>query len=295
MGVEIPRPAGKIEHHPNPMRIDAHQHFWLYNPAEYGWIDDSMRALRRDFLPADLAPELTSNGFRGSIAVQARHTLEETRWLLELADRSPEILGVVGWVDLRSPDARSQLETFTSNPKLVGIRHIVQAEPDDRFLLRPDFLRGIALLEEFDLAYDILIYPRHLPVAAEFVERLPHQRFVLDHLAKPQITTGEIETWARGIRRLAAFPNVFCKLSGLVTECDWRHWTPEQIVPYLDVTFECFGADRLIIGSDWPVCLVAAPYSRAVDVVKNYLDRYTEKTREAVLGGNAQRLWRLKT
>jgi len=275
------------------MRIDAHQHFWLYNPAEYAWIDDSMAALQRDFLPADLAPELTSNGFHGSIAVQARQTLEETRWLLELADQSPEILGVVGWVDLRSNEARSQLETLTSNPKLVGIRHIVQAEPDDRFLLRPDFLRGISLLEEFNLAYDILIYARHLPVAAEFVERFPRQRFVLDHLAKPQIKTGEIETWARGIRRLAAFPHVFCKLSGLVTECDWQHWTPEQIVPYLDVAFECFGADRLMIGSDWPVCLLAASYSRALEVVKNYLDRGTEETREAVLGGNAQRFWRL--
>jgi L-fuconolactonase len=276
------------------MRIDAHQHFWIYNPAEYGWIDDSMSALQRDFLPADLAPELTRNGFHGSIAVQARQTLEETRWLLELADCSPTILGVVGWVDLCSSEARSQLETFTKNSKLVGIRHIVQAEPDDRFLLRPDFLRGISLLEEFDLSYDILIYARHLSVAAEFVGRFPRQRFVLDHLAKPQIKTGEIETWAHGIRRLAAFPNVLCKLSGLVTECEWQHWKPEQIVPYLDVAFECFGADRLMIGSDWPVCLVAASYSRAVDVVKNYLNRYPEEIREAVLGGKAQRFWRLK-
>jgi len=275
------------------MRVDAHQHFWIYNPAEYPWVDDSMAALRRDFLPAHLAPELTRNGFHGSVAVQARQTLEETRWLLELADRSQAILGVVGWVDLCSTEARSQLGTFAGNPKLVGVRHIVQAEPDDRFLLRPDFLRGISLLEEFNLAYDILIYARHLPVAAELVERFPRQRFVLDHLAKPQIKTGEVQTWADGIRRLAAFPNVFCKLSGLVTECDWQQWRREQIVPYIDVAFECFGTDRLMIGSDWPVCLVAAPYAHVIDVVMHYLDRYGAETREALLGGNAQRFWRL--
>jgi len=278
---------------PTFMQIDAHQHFWIYNAAEYGWIDDSMAALRRDFLPADLAPELTRNGFLGSVAVQARQTLEETRWLLELAKRSSSILGVVGWVDLTSPEAHSQIATFAKNPKLVGIRHIVQSEPDDRFLLRPDFLRGIALLEEFDLAYDILIYARHLPVAAEFVESFPRQRFVLDHLAKPQVKTAEILTWADGIRRLAAFPNVFCKLSGLVTECDWQRWEAEQITPYLDVAFECFGPSRLMIGSDWPVCLTAATYSQAIGVVMNYLDRYPAAAREAVLGSNAQRFWRL--
>ncbi len=275
------------------MHIDAHQHFWVYRPDEYGWIDDSMAALRRDFLPADLKPELENCGFRGSVAVQARQTLEETRWLLELADRCSSILGVVGWVDLRSPDVRSQLRLFARNPKLVGIRHIVQAEPDDRFLLQPEFLRGVSVLEEFDLAYDILIYARHLPVTAEFVERFPRQRFVLDHLAKPPIKSGEIDSWAQGIRRLAAFQNVFCKLSGLVTEADWQHWTPEQIAWYLDVAFESFGPDRLMIGSDWPVCLVAASYARAVGVVMDYVLRPKADWREGVLGGNAQRFWRL--
>jgi L-fuconolactonase len=276
------------------MRVDTHQHFWKYNPAEYGWIDDSMAVIRRDFLPEDLEPQLERNEFQGSIAVQARQTLEETRWLLELADRSSKILGVVGWVDLRSPDLRSQLSVFARNPKLVGIRHIVQSEADDRFLLRPDFLRGIALLEEFDLAYDILIYTKHLPVAAEFVERFPRQRFVLDHLAKPPIKSREIETWAIGIRHLAAFPNVFCKLSGMATEADWQGWKPEDITPYLDIAFEAFGASRLMIGSDWPVCLVAGSYSRTLNVVKNYLNRHPDETRDAVLGGNARRFWRLK-
>ena len=276
------------------MHIDAHQHYWTYNAEEYGWIDGTMAALRRDFLPEDLSPELTRNGFDGTVVVQVRQTLEETRWLLELADRTPTIVGVVGWVDLCSSEYRSQLEVFSRHPKLVGIRHIVQSEPDDRFLLREDFSRGIRLLEEFDLAYDVLIYTRHLPVAAEFVERFPRQRFVLDHLAKPPIQAREIDAWAEGIGRLAAFPNVFCKLSGLVTEADWVGWKPEDIHPYLDVAFEAFGSSRLMIGSDWPVCLVASQYGRALDVVKNYLQRFPSDVREAVLGRNAQRFWRLK-
>ena len=253
-----------------------------------------MSALRRDFGPEDLAPELIRNDFHGSIAVQACHTLEETRWLLQLAEHSPSILGVVGWVDLCSVDARHQLAQVAQHPKLVGIRHVVQGEPDDWFLLRDDFCRGISLLEEFDLAYDILIYTRHLPVAAEFVSLFPRQRFVLDHLAKPAIKTKEIDAWAEGIRRLAAFPNVFCKLSGMVTEADWKNWTPEQMTPYLDFAFESFGAERLMIGSDWPVCLVAASYERTMNVVKDYVARLDSAAREAVLGGNAQRFWRLK-
>jgi L-fuconolactonase len=275
------------------MYIDAHQHFWVYTPEEYGWIDDSMAALRRDFLPNDLDRELASAGFHGSVAVQARQSLEETRSLLDFADRSPSILGVVGWVDLRSPEVRSQLQTFAHSPRFVGVRHIVQAEPDDRFLLQPEFLRGISVLEEFDLAYDILIYPRHLPVAAEFVERFPRQRFVLDHLAKPPIKSGAVDLWATGIRRLAAFPNVFAKLSGLVTEADWCHWKPEHIAPYLDVTFDAFGPERLMIGSDWPVCLASASYGRAVDVVKNYVLRNKPGSLDDVMGGTATRFWRL--
>lgn len=277
------------------MRIDAHQHFWHYNPAEYEWIDDSMPSLRRDFLPEDLLPEIEGNSFHSSVAIQARQTLQETGWLLDLAAQHPWIVGVVGWVDLRSPEIRTQLKDLTRNAKLVGIRHIVQSEPDDRFLLQPDFLRGISVLEEFDLAYDILIYTKHLPVAAEFVERFPRQRFVLDHLAKPPIKNGEIEAWAQGIARLAAFPNVFCKLSGLVTEAGWQRGTPDQIIPYLDVAFECFGPDRLMIGSDWPVCLVAASYVKAVSVIKDYLIQKRPDCMDRVLGGNAERFWRLTT
>jgi L-fuconolactonase len=275
------------------MYIDAHQHFWKYDRTEYGWIDDSLAQLRRDFLPRDLEPELERNGFSGSIAVQARQSLEETRWLLELAKASPSILGVVGWVDLRSAEVRSQLAGFAGNPKLVGVRHIVQSEPDERFLLQPEFLRGIGALEELDLAYDILIYPRHLPVAAEFVQRFARQRFVLDHMAKPEIRSGNINEWSRGIRELAQSANVFCKVSGLVTEADWSQWMPGHIAPYLDVVFDCFGPERLMIGSDWPVCLVAASYSRAMNLVRDYICQCSADARTAVLGENAKRFWRL--
>jgi L-fuconolactonase len=275
------------------MRIDAHQHFWIYDQREYDWLDEPMASIRRDFLPADLKPELDHAGFDGSVLVQVRQTLEETRWLLDLAENNPFILGVVGWVDLRSPAVRADLKSFAGNPKLVGVRHIVQSEPDD-FLLAPDFLRGISILEEFDLAYDILIYTKHLSRAAEFVERFPRQRFVLDHLAKPPIKSGAVNVWARGIRELAAFPNVCAKLSGLVTEADWQAWKPEDIRPCLDVAFECFGPARLMIGSDWPVCTVAASYAQVINLVNHYLSSYAAEDRDAVLGGNAASFWRLK-
>jgi L-fuconolactonase len=207
------------------MRIDAHQHFWRYNPDEYEWIDDSMARLRRDFLPPDLQPELERAGFDGCIAVQARQTIAETRWLLELARASNFIFGVIGWVDLQSNDVRSQLKEFSQNPKLLGVRRALQGEADDHFMLRPEFLRGVEALEEFGLTYDILICARHLPVAAELVQRFPRQRFVLDHLAKPYIRRQEIEPWRSDLRRLAEFSNVYCKLSGMVTEADWGAWT----------------------------------------------------------------------
>jgi L-fuconolactonase len=276
------------------MRIDAHQHFWRYNPREYDWIDEPMSVLRRDFLPEHLGPELKQAGFDACIAVQARQTLEETQWFLELAASAPFIYGVVGWIDLRSQDAATQLAEFAQNPKLLGIRHIVQSEPDDRFLLQPEFLRGIAALEPYGLTYDILIYARHLPVAAEFVQRFPRQRFVLDHLAKPSIRSGELHPWSEGLRHLAKSPNVFCKLSGMVTEADWKHWKPEHIVPYIDVAMDCFGPERLMIGSDWPVCTVAAPYLRTMELVRGYLQRFPEETRDAILGGNAARFWSLR-
>jgi len=275
-------------------RIDAHQHFWRYDAREYGWIDERMAVLKHDFLPADLAPPLKAAGFDACIAVQARPSLGETAALLELADANPFVAGVVGWVDLCSAETRRQLQRFAKHPRLVGVRHVVQDEPDDRFLLRADFGRGIAMLEEFGLAYDLLIRPRHLPAAVELVRRFPRQRFVLDHLAKPEIARGEIREWSRGLRALAAAPNVAAKLSGLVTEADRQGWTPAQIRPYLDVAYECFGPRRLMIGSDWPVCTLAADYGRTMAVVTEYLHGRPAEEREAVLGGNARGFWNLE-
>jgi len=274
-------------------RIDAHQHFWRYTPADYPWIDDAMAGLRRDCLPDEAQREMAGAGVDACVAVQARQTLEETRGLLALAAAYPAIVGVVGWIDLQAPDARRQLDLFADDPKLVGIRHIVQSEPDDRFMLRPAFCDGIALLEEFGLAYDILIYPRHLPAATELAERFAGQRFVLDHLGKPDIRRGELRAWERDIRALAACANVSAKLSGLVTEADWGAWTARDIRPYLDVAFDCFGAERLMIGSDWPVCTVAADYARVMAVISDYLADRPAQQRDAVLGGNAQRFYNL--
>ena len=273
------------------MIVDAHQHFWHYNPREYDWIDDRMEVLRRDFMPGDLAPHMEQAGVDATIAVQTRQTAGETDWLLRLADAHPFIAGVVGWVDLRADDVEASLEQLQNQPRLAGVRHIVQSEPDDRFLLDPAFGRGVAALGQAGLPYDILIYPRHLPVAAEFVSRFPSQTFVLDHLAKPEIRGGSIDEWARDIRRIATAPNVWCKLSGLVTEADWETWTPRQVHPYLDVAFECFGAGRLIAGSDWPVCTLAADYSRTMALVRDYLGSFTSAERELVLGRNAETVY----
>lgn len=275
------------------MHIDAHQHFWRYDPAEYGWIDESMSALRRDFLPGDLEPLLHAAGFEACVTVQARQTLEETRWLLDLAAAHPFIAGVVGWVDLQSPDVERDLERFAGRRKLVGVRHIAQSEPDD-FLLRPAFQRGIGWLERFNLGYDILIYPRHLKAAAALVSRFPSQRFVLDHLAKPDIRRQAIDEWRRDLRALARFPNVWCKLSGMVTEADWQTWAPADLRPYIDAAADCFGANRLMIGSDWPVCTVAAPYERTLSVVTDAIARWSPDERAAVLGGTAMRFWNLR-
>src|SRR5579885_782023 len=239
------------------MRIDAHQHFWNYDPRRDTWITPEMAAIRRDFLPEDLEPELRANGMDTTIAVQAAQTEDETRFLLALAESSSAIACVVGWVDLRAKNLRERLEHLSRFPKLRGFRHVVQAEPDARFLLREDFLRGVRMLGDFGLTYDVLIYPRQLEAALEFARRLPAQKLVVDHLAKPEIRSRAIREWAARMRQLAAMPHVFCKVSGMVTEADWKEWRTEDFRPYLDVVFECFGAERLMFGSDWPVCLVA--------------------------------------
>jgi L-fuconolactonase len=274
------------------MRIDAHQHFWRYDRAEYEWIDASMTALRRDFLPDDLRSELRGTGFDASVAVQARQSLEETRWLLAQTDEHPFIAGVVGWVDLQSENVDAQIEAVR-HPKLVGVRHVVQAEPDG-FLARAAFKRGIATLERYGLAYDILVYAHQLREVIHFAAGFPDQRFVLDHLGKPDIRGGAFDGWRRDLDRLAALPNVWAKLSGLVTEADWRRWTRVELHRYVNAAFDAFGADRLMIGSDWPVCTVAGTYKDVMDVVTTALADRSASEQNAVLGGTAAKFWNLE-
>jgi L-fuconolactonase len=276
------------------MRIDAHQHFWRYRPETHAWIGDSMAVLKRDFLPGDLEPLLRDAGFDGCVAVQAAHSLDETRFLLGLADRHPFVRGVVGWVDLVSPDLDRQLESFAPHPRFRGVRHIAQDEPDDAWLSRGDVVRGISRLSGYGLTYDILVYARQLPAALELARRLPDQPFVLDHVAKPEIRAARLEPWRRDLRLLASLPHVFCKLSGLVTEAEWDGWTPESIRPYMDVALEAFSPDRLMIGSDWPVCLLGGQYPRVVGLARDFVSMLSASEQAAVLGGTAARFYRLR-
>lgn len=251
-----------------------------------------MAALKRDFLPDDLRPLLARRGYDACVAVQAELSVTETRWLLDLAGRNPFIAGVVGWVDLTAPDVTATLAPLVKSPRLKGIRHVVQAEPDD-FMLRPDFQRGIAALAPLGLTYDILVFHRQLPAAQALVETFPGQKFVIDHVAKPDIKGGLRAPWADRMRALARHENVFCKLSGMVTEADWHAWTPAQLEYYLDVVFEAFGPGRLMIGSDWPVCNLASDYDGVMSVVENYVSRLPSHSIEAVLGGTARRFYGL--
>lgn len=254
-------------------------------------MSDEMAALRRDFMPEDLKPLLDRLGFDGCIAVQVRQNLEETRWLLELADRHDFICGVVGWVDLCSPDLDAQLRRFAGRKKLVGVRHIVQDEPDDDFMLREDFRRGIARLAEAGLTYDVLIYPRQLPAAIKLVREFPDQPFVLDHIAKPAIAEGRLAPWEAGVRELAQSANLYCKLSGMVTEAQWRQWRPRDFRPYLDVVFDAFGPERLMIGSDWPVCTLSASYESAMRLAIDYIAQFPAAVQDGVLGENCARFY----
>jgi L-fuconolactonase len=277
-----------------PTGIDSHQHFWRYSPGTHPWIDGRMEVLKRDYLPEELAPLLAAAGMGGCVAVQASQSLEETRILLRLADAHPFIRGVVGWVDLRSTDVEAQIHEFSGHPRFRGVRHVVQDEPDDRFLLRDDVLNGLSVLESFGLTYDLLVYPRQLPAAREVVRRFPRQRFVLDHLGKPDVAGKAIDPWREQVRGLAASPNVFCKLSGLVTEANWTGWTADDLRPYLDVAIEAFGPDRCMIGSDWPVCTLAGDYVRVMGVVREHVARLGGDAAAAVLGGTARRFYGLE-
>jgi L-fuconolactonase len=278
------------------MRIDAHQHFWTYSAAEYPWIGPGMERLARDFGPTDLEAMLAAAGIGGSVAVQARQSLAETRWLLGLAETHALIKGVVGWVDLRSDRAAEQLDEFAAHPRFVGVRHVVQDEPDPRFLLGGAFVGGLRLLAPRGLTYDLLLYPQHLPAAAELAALLPEQPFVLDHLAKPRVREGlaaALEPWRRDLAALARHPNVSCKLSGLVTEAVWREWRRDDFTPYLETALEAFGPERLMFGSDWPVCLLAADYAEVAGIVTDFVARLSAAEQAAILGGTATRVYHL--
>jgi L-fuconolactonase len=274
------------------MTLDAHQHFWHYDPVRDAWITDEMAVLRRDYLPEDLAPLLAAAGIDGSIAVQADPSEAETRFLLRLAEAHLFIRGVVGWIDLQADDLPARLDVFAGHPRLCGFRHLVQAEPDD-FLLRPAFQRGLRHLAEHGYPYDLLLYPHQLPAALKLIEVLPNLRLVVDHLAKPYIRTGQVEPWATQMRVLAQAPQVYCKVSGLITEADWQRWTPDDLRPYLDVVFDAFGPARLMYGSDWPVCLLAGRYDQVWSLVANYLQGYSPAEQAGVWGENARRFYRL--
>jgi len=275
------------------MRIDAHQHFWHYSPTEHVWMTDAMVQLKRDFMPPDLRPLLDAVGIDGCVAVQARQNLDETRVLLALADEYSFIRGVVGWVDLCSAELPAQLEQFAPHPKLVGVRHVVHDEPDDDFMLRADFRRGIGQLKPFNLTYDLLLFPNHLSRAVRLVREFPGQPFVLDHIAKPRIAEGIFSPWREDLLELAKAGDVYCKLSGMVTEAKWKQWTHDDFRRYLDVVVEAFTPDRLMIGSDWPVCTLSGDYPAVMGIVMEYVRQFPAEVQEGILGGNCARFYRI--
>jgi L-fuconolactonase len=277
------------------MKIDSHQHFWRYDAVRDAWITDSMAVLKRDFVPDNLAVELKANGVEASIAVQADQSENETKFLLDLAEKNSRVAGVVGWVDFLSSHVGKRLEYFSHFSKLRGFRHIAQAEPDDRFLVRDDFVKGVAQLRTFGFTYDILIYPRQLPAAIDLVAALPEQNFVIDHCAKPEVKSGKISPWATHIKEIAQNRNVFCKVSGLLTEADWKRWKAHDFKPYLDVVFDAFGAERLMFGSDWPVCLLAGTYRQVMQLIEDYAKEFFPADKDKIFGGNAARFYGLKT
>ena len=276
------------------MRIDSHQHFWKFDPVRDAWIKPEMAVIRRDFLPEDLEPELKANGIDATIAVQADQSEAETEFLVELAARNKFVAGVVGWVDLRARNLDERLAYWSERASVVGFRHIAQAEPNDRFLATSEFAGGVARLKPFGFTYDLLVYPRQLPAAIELASRLPDQPFVLDHIAKPPIKSGEQGAWCGHICELAQNRNVYCKLSGIVTEADWLRWTAEHCTPYLDVVFEAFGPDRLMFGSDWPVCLLAGSYQRMLALIEDYVLTHHAAAAPKIFGENAARFYGVK-
>lgn len=273
--------------------IDAHQHFWNYDPVRDAWITEDMQAIRRDFAPADLLPELNAAGIAGTVAVQADQSEAETDFLLQYAAANDFIKGVVGWVDLRADNLGERLAHYRQFSKLKGWRHVLQGEPQRDLMLTPAFKNGIRQLMALGYTYDILIYPDQLGYALSLCREFPEQPFIIDHIAKPYIKKGEIEGWRKDMQAFATLDHVYCKVSGIITEADWQHWTPEQIFPYLDVVVETFGMRRLVYGSDWPVCLVAGNYQRVKGLMDQYFSRFTATEQAAFFGGNATQFYKL--
>ena len=276
------------------MTIDSHQHFWKYDSEKHLWIDDEMTVIRRDFLPEHLEKIYAENDIDGCVAVQADQSLEETDFLLELAATHDFVKGVVGWVDLCSESVEKALEKYQAKPLLKGWRHVVQGEPDPNFLLRPNFTRGISLLEKYGYTYDILVFPHQLGAVLEFVKKFPNQQFVIDHIAKPYIKDGFYDGWAVLMQKIAEHGNVHCKLSGMVTEAYYKHWVPNQFDSYIDLVLEAFGPDRVMFGSDWPVCLVAANYQQVKQLVANAIAGLSQSERDRIMGANAMAFYNLK-
>lgn len=275
------------------MIIDSHHHYWRYNPVEYDWIDDSMKVIRIDFLPENLEPTILEAGIDGVISVQARQSVEETDWLIRMANQNNFMKGVVGWLPLIQDDIEAYLVKYSGEKILKGVRHVVQGEPDPEFILRSDFNHGISLLKKYSLVYDILIVERQLPNTIKFVDQHPDQVFVLDHIAKPMISKNELSPWKENIQELAKRENVSCKISGMVTEADFNIWTPAQLQPYFDVIIEAFGPDRLLFGSDWPVCLVATSYKSWADLVRKNISAFSKTEQAKIMGKNAIRIYNL--
>lgn len=276
------------------MRIDTHQHFWQYNPQRHGWIDDSMSRIKQDFLPQQLEAVLKENKMDGCISVEAQQSEEETNFLLDYAAKNDFIKGVIGWVDLFADNVRERLQHFSSYDKFKGVRLLIQSEPDINFMLRQDFQNGLTHLKDFNLIYEILIFPPYLPAAIDCVRNHPQQMFVLNHIAKPYIKEQRMEPWRQNIKELAAQPNVYCKLSGMVTEADLQNWREKDFKPYLETVVNAFGISRVMFGSDWPVCLLAAKYNQVRLIVENYILRFNANEQNKIMGLNAVELYGLK-
>jgi len=275
------------------MRIDAHQHFWKFDPIRDSWITDEMAVIQKDFLPKDFQTVLEKNNFDGSVLVQSDQSEKENEFQLTNAKQNDFIKGVVGWVDLQANDIEERLAYYSSFKKMKGFRYVLQGEADRSFMLRPQFMDGLGKLEKFRFTYDILIYADQLKYLPEFVGAFMNQRFAIDHLAKPRIKEHEIREWKKGIQKIARFENVCCKISGMVTEADWKNWKRDDFIPYIEAVIEAFGPNRIMYGSDWPVCLVAASYEQMLGIVDEYFSSFSETEQELFFGGNAVKFYSL--